>query len=239
MDKHIKEKKYSIIAAVCYLLLGLYSVLLWYFTQSKYASITFLTVFAWIITFAFCVVVFMRKNNIVAVIVAAVNVLLSIIYIIRGASLLNVMEALSAIALLIIILFASIDSMKENAKITKSIWFLPAAILLFANLISWIRVGFFIHMSIAWRFMLPSLIECAALLFMGLWLKETVSVANKKIPVVDGQQYTTFHPEQFSVNTNSSIIGSADKLMMFKQLLDSGTITQEEFDAKKKQILGL
>ncbi|MCI5905492.1 MAG: SHOCT domain-containing protein [Oscillospiraceae bacterium] len=32
---------------------------------------------------------------------------------------------------------------------------------------------------------------------------------------------------------------SADELKKFKDLLDSGVITQEEFDAKKKQILGL
>lgn len=32
---------------------------------------------------------------------------------------------------------------------------------------------------------------------------------------------------------------SADELKKFKELLDSGAITQEEFDAKKKQLLGL
>lgn len=32
---------------------------------------------------------------------------------------------------------------------------------------------------------------------------------------------------------------SADELLKFKQLLDQGIITQEEFDAKKKQLLGL
>jgi hypothetical protein len=32
---------------------------------------------------------------------------------------------------------------------------------------------------------------------------------------------------------------SADELVKFKQLLDAGVITQEEFDAKKKQLLGL
>lgn len=31
----------------------------------------------------------------------------------------------------------------------------------------------------------------------------------------------------------------ADSLKMYKELLDSGAITQEEFDEKKKQILGL
>ena len=32
---------------------------------------------------------------------------------------------------------------------------------------------------------------------------------------------------------------SADELMKYKELLDNGIITQEEFDAKKKQLLGL
>ena len=32
---------------------------------------------------------------------------------------------------------------------------------------------------------------------------------------------------------------NADELKKFKELLDNGIITQEEFDAKKKQLLGL
>ena len=34
-------------------------------------------------------------------------------------------------------------------------------------------------------------------------------------------------------------VSSADELKKFKELLDSGVITQEEFDAKKNQLLGL
>jgi len=34
-------------------------------------------------------------------------------------------------------------------------------------------------------------------------------------------------------------VSNADELKKFKELLDSGIITQEEFDAKKKQLLGL
>ena len=37
----------------------------------------------------------------------------------------------------------------------------------------------------------------------------------------------------------NSTISSADELKKFKELLDAGIITQEEFDAKKKQLLGL
>ena len=37
----------------------------------------------------------------------------------------------------------------------------------------------------------------------------------------------------------TSAPSAADELKKFKDLLDSGIITQEEFDEKKKQLLGL
>jgi len=44
--------------------------------------------------------------------------------------------------------------------------------------------------------------------------------------------------EQAKIN-GSSTVSAADELKKFKELLDTGVITQEEFDAKKKQLLGL
>lgn len=40
-------------------------------------------------------------------------------------------------------------------------------------------------------------------------------------------------------NGVTAAVSPADELLKFKQLLDSGIITQEEFDEKKRQILGL
>ena len=37
----------------------------------------------------------------------------------------------------------------------------------------------------------------------------------------------------------SAALGAADALKQFKELLDAGAITQEEYDAKKRQLLGL
>jgi len=56
--------------------------------------------------------------------------------------------------------------------------------------------------------------------------KETRDMAYKKIL------------ENGNANDNAKL-GTADELMKYKNLLDAGVITQEEFDAKKKQILGL
>ena len=45
--------------------------------------------------------------------------------------------------------------------------------------------------------------------------------------------------QSHTVNPSSSQTGNADELKKYKELLDMGVITQEEFDAKKKQLLGL
>ena len=46
-------------------------------------------------------------------------------------------------------------------------------------------------------------------------------------------------PAAASVTRQESPVSNADELKKFKELLDCGAITQEEFDAKKKQLLGL
>ncbi|NCE64816.1 SHOCT domain-containing protein [Pseudoflavonifractor sp. 524-17] len=50
-------------------------------------------------------------------------------------------------------------------------------------------------------------------------------------------QPTTSH--QSASSHPSGRLGVANELKTFKELLDSGVITQEEFDEKKKQLLGL
>lgn len=44
------------------------------------------------------------------------------------------------------------------------------------------------------------------------------------------------HPE---LESSFSAVSAADEIKKFKSLLDDGTISQEDFDAKKKQLLGL
>ena len=46
-------------------------------------------------------------------------------------------------------------------------------------------------------------------------------------------------PAQKAQTADRTVLGTAEELKNYKELLDSGVITQEEFDAKKKQLLGL
>lgn len=45
--------------------------------------------------------------------------------------------------------------------------------------------------------------------------------------------------ETATTSTQTASMSSADEILKFKNLLDSGIITQEEFEAKKKELLGL
>jgi Zn finger protein HypA/HybF involved in hydrogenase expression len=65
-----------------------------------------------------------------------------------------------------------------------------------------------------------------------------------KCPHCHSSDAQVFSKEEWEIdqkkrNNDDSVISSADELKMFKELLDIGVITQEEFDAKKKQLLGL
>lgn len=40
-------------------------------------------------------------------------------------------------------------------------------------------------------------------------------------------------------NSNNATTSNADEILKYKNLLDGGIITQEEFNTKKKQLLGL
>ena len=60
------------------------------------------------------------------------------------------------------------------------------------------------------------------------------SIADKIRPVFE--EYKNHEDDE---ETGNAAVSAADEIKKFKELLDMGVITQEEFDAKKKQLLGL
>ena len=46
-------------------------------------------------------------------------------------------------------------------------------------------------------------------------------------------------PKEKSLQSTKAVIGGADELIKYKELLDNNVITQEEFETKKRQILNL
>lgn len=66
--------------------------------------------------------------------------------------------------------------------------------------------------------------------------EKTIAAFRKLIPQ---KEETAVQMEALDKQQGTSAISSADELKKFKELLDCGVISQEEFDAKKKQLLGL
>lgn len=68
---------------------------------------------------------------------------------------------------------------------------------------------------------------------------DTTKLSNEKMEEVS--EYTKSRVDYYKVAKNAPVLASspADELKKYKELLDMDVITQEEFDAKKKQLLGL
>ena len=232
MTKTESGKKYALIAAICYAVYAIYNIIngIIYVSNSEYATITVFDILFWIGMLGMAVALFVKNQKIV-IAAAGVNALLGAYYIVAYFSLWHLCVFLAYASVVVFVIL----TLKGN-DVVKKIWFVPAAVLLLGCVIGWITGGYFEFLSAAWKSMLVSIVEIVALLFVGMWVKEIVAPAEAS-PV---NEYATFNPQSInSTPASSSAIGGADKLKMYKDLLESGTITQEEFDAKKKQILGL
>lgn len=115
-----------------------------------------------------------------------------------------------------------------RGKDHKLIWFAPCITLVpffvFTECVkraeyNWSNGGGFTSYSINWMFYVSLALQiCAAALMI-------IAMTGKELP--------------FSLPKSTPKVSEADELAKYKELLDKGVITQEEFDAKKKQILGL
>ena len=232
MTKTESGKKYALIAAICYAVYAIYNIInrIIYVSNSEYATITVFNILFWIGMLGMAVALFVINQKIV-IAAAGVNALLGAYYIVTYFSLWNLCDFVAYAGAVVLIAL----SIKGNSTV-KKIWFIPALVLLIGCVIGWINGGYFRYLSAAWKPILFGLVEIAALLFVGMGIKEDATPV-EAAPV---NEYATFNPQSvYSTTATSSTIGGADKLKMYKDLLESGTITQEEFDAKKKQILGL
>lgn len=87
--------------------------------------------------------------------------------------------------------------------------------------------------------------------FNGISIASIGNVSNfhcleNRDEVMKAISYLLANPQQATTNATQSTAGAtiestgeAEQLKRLKELLDAGVLTQEEFDAKKKQILGL
>ena len=243
MTKFSNEKKLSLTAAICYAayVLGVVVNLL---DDILYSGLFLLSVHLILAvpSIAMAVGLFIQNKKVIAIAAGASTFLCMLTFIsaVHDSFLALLSVAVCAAAYMSVIVLLSLSH--TGNTVVKKIWFVPAALLLLGFAIMEIRyfytvTQYFLLVLAPWRFVQNSSWAVAALLFFGLWFKESFAPVTTPI-----NEYATFNPQAVHSAPSSSsapVIGGADKLKMYNELLKSGTITQEEFDAKKMQILGL
>lgn len=232
MTKSESGKRYAQIAAICYAIILIYRIIIridvfkedWY----KIGVISGI----WLIILIGYVVTLFLKNTKAVLLVIGVDLLRNVYYLIYFFSAWIVLRFMVSIVLVILILMAI-----RGDSAVKKLWFIPGIVMMLGDICLLIYTqcdSFFSYanLGLALSTTLFDLIDVMALIFIGMWLKEKVAF----VSVAPVNEYATFNPNSLSSN---STFEDSDKMKIYKELLDSGTITQEEFDARKKKILGL
>ena len=129
-----------------------------------------------------------------------------------------------------VLLVVCLPGLKIFAEKLSALWFVPI-ILISGEWVAynctqkyWFRMLIYAYANVPHWYKIFDLIEVAAVVFFCLWLWYDWGKPKwtKKAPVVAEA---------------APVLSVADQLLHYKELLDMGAITQEEFDAKKKELL--
>lgn len=255
------SRNYSMIAAICFACVAAYRVVnvpYKIFLRNGYASFL-LNVSPVLLLVAFAIILFAAKRSLGIVIVAFFNFLY---YLYRSLfmlpsiprflflllpgkvtffqstiigsvdewklSLYMIVEVVVSVLLIVI---ACIPHLVPRATLVKKLWFLPGALM------------FLFYVFFTWTEVLPNSqyvgfwaaiqsLESVAYFFTGKWIVyHTQPVQQEKGKILGSQPVNTF---AFDSETSE-----ATRLEMCKELFDTGIITEEEYEQKKKQILRL
>ncbi len=215
MNTKNRSRIYALIAAICFSVNVIYSLhFAWQAVENGSLPLTFappaFRAFAFFILAI--TLTFQRAKAVFAAILPCI--LYNIYWLVTDYYIGNLLWTAASIVFAAMV-FSAITG-KSDLKV---IWFLPPLFVLIASILEVARMYFYLP--------LESLLNYTALFFAyffsGLWLKTAVP-QKAHLP---------------STRTHMQTDGTADQFKQYKQLLDSGAITEEEFQAKKKEKLDL
>ena len=135
----------------------------------------------------------------------------------------------------VLLMLLFVFALKGN-DIVKKLWFTPAVFMLAYHVINIIRINEIIDFSYYFSIRLlldicfPLFVTIAGLILTGLWLKNDSSESEATTAAMNSQAFSR-------TSVYSSAVSVADKLKAYKDLLDCGAITEEEFKAKKSELI--
>lgn len=236
--KRSKAKTIACIAAICYILYGITILIDWVIPSFRRQE--YLMAFMSIVFFGGLIglaVAHMLGNKKAAVIAAGVTVLYWVYRLTIWFCALNIFGFLAAVSLVLLFVFA----LKGN-DVVKKLWFAPAVFMLVYLIIYIIEIidildlhdildfYYYFNIRILLSSYVPLFVTIAGLILTGLWLKNGSSESETTTAAMNPQAVSQTY-------VHSSAVSVADKLKTYKDLLDCGAITEEEFKAKKSELL--
>lgn len=239
MEKSNIKRVFSIISAICFLAYGIWCLInnLSYINNSYNTdSVNFFSIVRIILSIAYCMlaVTFMlnKKNNILLG-ASGFYLLMYIILIYGSSGTSTILLCFASTILFIDILINVVPSLNKYINITKILSFIPAILIVISFIVDVIQTsnwyssnGMDFRMSdLGFSFIIVNLL-LIGFISAGLWLSNFEFGKAKNTTTT-----TQYQPVQQKKTSD------ADKLLTYKRLLDNGSITQEEFEQKKSEVL--
>lgn len=230
-----KERIYALMAALCFAICAFYGIgqKIFIMIHFNYDSITWDFVVCRFVQLGFIVLLVIAKKNIGFLFFSGLEMIMNIYYVVLFFSVGNICSLVASVMLFVTFLFNIISNTNSSATATKIFGTMVVIIRFAGILFTWFRWRYWEILSNVWLYLLIQIIGVAAVLFIVIWL---VSTLNAKENDVKYNTCATYNTQTVNVQLNG-VIGGADKLRLYKELLDCGEITQEEFEKKKKEIL--
>lgn len=227
MNTSKKARIYSIIGAVCFTVYALSSIFQLFIDEYRFLTSTDELWWAFLIGMA--ILLFVGKKNIGFIIVTGFGLGVQLYPLIEYQLYYNIMFCVKPLAyglLFVLFLVNVVPPLSKKISMTRSLYYIPAVVYM---------VGYLtVAMPRGEYFIFPA-INAAGMLFAGLWLKADRQKVEQS--VVRQNHYSSYN-RQALVNQNSHKADNTEELNNYKNLLDSGVITQEEYDTKIKQLQG-
>ena len=151
----------------------------------------------------------------------------------------DVLDGLAMISMLVIILFNSAKPLHKKAKSINNFWFVPGCMhFLIFNYFSVCNYSDSFLLSVINSFLLSFMLTIPFLL-IGFWLKKSyLNLENSTVEKASTD--VIFDPKMTGISQLRMpvVIGGAEQLKIYYELLNAGALTQEEYNQEKKRILG-
>lgn len=232
-----KGKKYTTYAMCCFGVLALIGFIRFARVANAY-SLSYWSFQEWmrnlIVPIGFVVALGLKNKKVAVSVAAGLYCVEEVIplseYGEYGIGVGDLLPLLVPFTLLFILLYAILSN-----KYIRKIWFLPAVSVLLLLFVMWpygYPMSYFFSEYGPWfeyiKLYFRMILIMVGFLLIGLWLKEDTAPVQRRFT----------WPTETVLSAQKKTDGVAE-LVVYKELLDKGGITQEEYDSIKKKIMGL